>query len=353
MPLTRRQQVLGGVLIAVVVLTLAILWRVLGAIFFAITVAYVLYPVRRRLVRRGASDRVAATVATVVGFTAAVALVVPLIYTLYARRSVLVDLIERIPTEETIALFGYTYVVDVSQLLDSAQDALVSLAVGIARASPVLALKAFLFVFLVYALLYGGRNLHGATRRLVPPEYHDIVMAMHHRVRDTLYALYVLQAATAFATFCAALALFLALGYGQAVTLAILAGILQFIPVLGPSILIVAIAAFEVMAGNIASATIVTILGLIFVGFLPDAIIRPRLASITTGMPASLYFIGFTGGTLSLGVVGIIAGPLVVALLVEAAELVTTERNNHQSTLDAVPDVPPRDGGEGEGENDS
>jgi predicted PurR-regulated permease PerM len=318
------------------VLTLAILWRVLGAIFFAITVAYVLYPVRRRLVRRGAGDRVAAAAATVVGFVVALALIAPLAYALYARRDAFIALIERIPAEVTVTLFGFTYVQDVSELLAGAEDAIVDFAVGVAGAAPVLALKAFLFVFLVYALLYAGRDLHSATRRLVPPEYHDIVMAVHHRVRDTLYALYVVQAATAFATFCAGFVVFALLGYDGAFTLAILAGVLQFIPVLGPSIVVVAIAAFEVMAGNVAAAASVTILGLVVVGFLPDAIVRPRLASISTGMPASLYFVGFTGGTLSLGVVGIIAGPLVVALLVEVAELVTTERNNHQTTLDDV-----------------
>ncbi len=44
---------------------------------------------------------------------------------------------------------------------------------------------------------------------------------------------------------------------------------------------------------------------------------RPKLARYTTGLPASLYFVGFTGGVLTLGVIGFIAGPVVIALLVE------------------------------------
>jgi predicted PurR-regulated permease PerM len=59
---------------------------------------------------------------------------------------------------------------------------------------------------------------------------------------------------------------------------------------------------------------------------MPDALIRPRLAALTTGMPASLYFIGFTGGVLSVGVVGVIAGPLVIALLAETVQLLSPER---------------------------
>jgi hypothetical protein len=50
----------------------------------------------------------------------------------------------------------------------------------------------------------------------------------------------------------------------------------------------------------------------------------------TADLPASLYFVGFTGGVLTLGAVGIIAGPLAIALLVEAVSLLG----------DAVPDDP-------------
>jgi predicted PurR-regulated permease PerM len=35
----------------------------------------------------------------------------------------------------------------------------------------------------------------------------------------------------------------------------------------------------------------------------------------------SLYFVGFVGGVLTLGAIGIIAGPLIVAILVEVVEL--------------------------------
>jgi predicted PurR-regulated permease PerM len=52
-------------------------------------------------------------------------------------------------------------------------------------------------------------------------------------------------------------------------------------------------------------------------------------------MPGSLYFIGFTGGLLSVGAVGVIAGPLLVALLSESITLLSEERDGGQTTLDA------------------
>jgi predicted PurR-regulated permease PerM len=137
----------------------------------------------------------------------------------------------------------------------------------------------------------------------------------------------------AFGTFRVAWGLFAALGYRGAFALAVVAGILQFVPVVGPSIVVGAIAAADFAGGDTVGATLVLVLGLVLVGFLPDAVIRPRLARYTTGMAASLYFVGFTGGVLSLGLVGFIAGPVVVALLLEAANLLATERAPEQQQL--------------------
>ena len=333
MALTRRQQVLGGLLVGTGLLTLVLLANVIETVFFAITVAYVLYPIRRRLYDRGVPRRIAAAVAAGVGFVFAIAVVTPIVFVLYLRRDELLKFIQNIPGELTIELLGFSYPVDMSLWLVRARDAVVEAGINIAGAAPVLALKAFLFVILLFGLLLRPGNVRRAAVRIVPGEYHDVVFALHHRVRDTLYALYVLQAATAFGTFVVAYAVFWALGYEAVFSLSVFAGVLQFIPVLGPSILVAAIAAGQLMAGDVVAAVLVVVFGLVLIGFLPDAVIRPRLATVTTGMPASLYFVGFTGGTLTIGVVGVIAGPLVVALLVEVVELVTNERTTVQQTL--------------------
>lgn len=353
MSLTRRQQVLGGLFVAVTLLALTILSRVLGTVFFAITVAYVLYPVRRALFERGVPRRVAAAAATAVGFVFVVLVVAPLLVALYVRRGDLFAFLQQVPSELPVTVLEMTYVIDVSQLLVRARDAVVSLGVAIGSATPVLALKGFLFLILVYGLLVRPGNVRQATMRVVPGEYHDVTLSLHRRVRDTLYALYVLQAATALGTFVVAYVVFAVLGYDAAFTLAFLSGLLQFIPVVGPSLLVVLVAAGQVLAGEVTAAVIVTVVGLVFVGFLPDALIRPRLASLTTGMPASLYFVGFTGGTLTLGVVGVIAGPLIVALLVQVVEIITEERTSVQQTFDDTavtpPPAPETDAGPGPG----
>ena len=322
----KRVTVLAGLLAGLLVLSLVLLRAVFGTIFFAITVAYVLNPVRTRLVDHGLSARIAATIATGLAFVGAALVVLPLVVVLYIRRQDLVDFVRTVPAEVVVELGGVRYPIELATYTDRITSALGSLAFDVARVAPALAFKLFLFVLLVYALLIRPDEISAALLRPVPREYHDVVMSMHRRVKSALYAIYVLQAATAFGTFLLAYVFFTIFGYDAAFSLSVISGILQFIPIVGPSIVILALAAFEVTLGNTVTALLVAAVGLFFVGFLPDAVIRTQLASLTAEMSGSLYFIGFTGGILSIGIVGVIAGPVLVAMLAEAGQLLGSER---------------------------
>jgi predicted PurR-regulated permease PerM len=321
----RRRRVLLGAFVVLAILATLVLSQVLATVFFAVTVAYVLYPVRQMIRHRGWGRRVSAGVATLVGFLAVVIAALPIIGALYARRLTFVSFVRELPAEIPVSAFGFEFAVDVSVVRTRAQSVLTDVAVDLAAAAPVIALKATLFVLLVYALLWRPHEIRATTFELVPSVYHDIVEGFHRRVRDTLYAIYVLQAATAFGTFCIAYGVFAALGYDSVLVLAVLAGILQFVPIIGPSVLVILLGIYQVTLGNPSGAVLVVGFGLVLIGFLPDALIRPRLASYTAGMPGSLYFVGFVGGVLTIGVVGFIAGPLAVAVLLEAGQQLSTE----------------------------
>ncbi|WP_135664360.1 AI-2E family transporter [Halorhabdus rudnickae] len=326
MTLPRRTLALVGLLGLLSVLAVFTLWRVFGTIFFAVTVAYVLYPVRQRLVRRGIGPRIAAAASTAIAFGFAAVVVTPIAYSLYARRSAFFEMVASLPQEFSVTFLETTYSIDLSTVVTTARNLAADVAIDAASAAPVLALKFFLFVLLVYALLLKPKMPARALRRTVPPNYYDVVEALHERLRDTLYGLYVLQGATGLGTFVLALPVFFALGYDAAITLAVLSGILQFIPIIGPSVLIGVLVVIEVLAENVTQAVLVAVVGLVFVAGLPDILVRPRLSEIAADLPGSLYFIGFTGGVLTMGAIGIIAGPIVVALLSESVELLANER---------------------------
>ncbi len=75
----RRRRVLLGLFAATGIVATLVLVEVIATVFFAITVAYVIYPVRQLVVDRGRGRRVAAAVATLAAFLAGSAAVLPIL----------------------------------------------------------------------------------------------------------------------------------------------------------------------------------------------------------------------------------------------------------------------------------
>ncbi|MCU4925961.1 AI-2E family transporter [Halobacteria archaeon AArc-dxtr1] len=319
--------VLAAVVLLLAALTGVILLEVLGTILFALTVAYVLLPVHKWLVRRGLSAWTAAVSATVLGFVGAIAVFSPIFVTLYLRLDELEALVRSLPEEVTLAAFGETVVVEAGEVQSVVLAWLSDTAIAFAAALPVLAIKFALFVILLFALLLKGEEAGRAAIAPIPHEYRYIATALAARTRKTLYAIYVLQIATSAVTLLVGYPLFWLLGYDMPFTLAMIAAILQFVPIIGPSLLIVPIAIYHITVGELVAAALVGVLGITLVAWMPDIAVRPRLARYSADLPGSLYFVGFTGGLFTLGPIGIVVGPLIVAVFVEAVDLLADEVN--------------------------
>jgi predicted PurR-regulated permease PerM len=181
-------------------------------------------------------ERWAAALVASGAFAVVVATIAPFGWVLYRRRRELFDPIRSIPASVTVPLGEFSYTVDTSVVLDFLQSSVRGAAVTIASAAPVIALELFLFAILLYALLLRPGAAGRAVLAMVPDNYRDIPVVMNRRVRETLYGIYVLQAATAAGTFVIALFVFFGLGHRAAVTLAVVTGFLQFAPVVGPGV---------------------------------------------------------------------------------------------------------------------
>ncbi|WP_418281866.1 AI-2E family transporter [Halorubrum sp. DTA98] len=346
--MTNRRWVLGGATVAAGAIAALLLREVVATVFFAMTVAYVLGPVRRRLRRRGHSRRVAAGLTSLAAFLAVTAVLAPLVVVLVVRIDGVIGFIESVPETATMSVLGFEYTVVTADVSTIAVSWVIGAGTAVASAAPVLLIKLALFAFVVYGLLSHENRTRHAVLALVPPGYRDLAAALDERARRTLYGLYVVQAATGFATFLVAIPVFVAFGYPSPIAFATLAGVLQFVPVVGPSVLIVGLAGYEITLGDPTGAVWILLVGGTFIAAAPDLLIRPRLAAETAELPGTLYFIGFVGGVLTVGPVGIIAGPLAVAVAAELATQLSTELNGVRVTENGDEG---HDGGESAGEN--
>ncbi|EJN59946.1 AI-2E family transporter [Halogranum rubrum] len=331
-----RQYVLGGLFVFVTLLAAALLADVLSTVFFSVTLAYLLIPVRQQLSHRGLSPRTASILTTLAAFFGTLALAAPFFVVLVLRLEGILLVLESLPDEVVVELVGFTYTVTIEEVSTFFVGLGRTFARVAATAAPVLLVKFTLFGLLVFSLLHHQNDARTAMLALVPPTYRDVAEALNRRTRETLFAIYVLQAATALGTFVIALPVFFALGYEFPLTLAAISAVLQFIPIVGPSVLLAVLAGWHVIAEQVTQALLVFFVGGLFIAWLPDILIRPRLAKETANLPGSLYFVGFVGGLLSLGPIGFIAGPLVVALVIELANLLAAELRDDVVGMDAL-----------------
>lgn len=317
-----RQKLLGVLLASLLVLCYVVLSAILGIVIFSITVAYVLFPVRRALADRGLSPRLASAAATLLAFLAVTVVLFPVVIAIYQRRAALIGAVSSLPETVAIDFAGISTEIELAPVVESLTGTLRAFTLELAVAIPELLLGVAVFVFVVYGILYKPRAVSTAVYEVVPPDYHDILDRLHVRTRDTLYSIYVIQAATAFGTFLIAAVVFFVLGYESVLWLAFFAGLLQFLPVIGPSVLVLGLAGVDLVFNGLpARAAAVLVIGLLFIAVLPDLFIRPKLAEQTGDFSSTLYFVGFIGGILTVGTIGFILGPLVVALLVEVVNM--------------------------------
>lgn len=310
---TSRKQVLTGVLLVTILLAVAVLSEVIWTTFFAVTVAYVLIPGVNWLRDRGVPSPWASILATLAVTSVVLAVLALVGFVVYRRIGAVADFVATFPAEITLEAFGFSRVISVGAMTDAAVADVSNYAVSLAAALPTISLKIAVFAFVVFGLLLSHETVEEAILSAIPPSYTDLAEAFGERTRNTLYAIYVLQVATGVGTFFIALPVFFLLGYEITFTLAFLSGALQFLPIVGPSILLAVLAIYEIGVGNMVGAVLVLTVGGFFIAWVPDIVIRPRLASYTGRLPGTLYFIGFIGGLLTVGAVGIIAGPLAVA----------------------------------------
>jgi len=308
----------GGRALAAVVLA-----EVLRTVVFAVTVAYVLYPICQWLVGRGLSRRIACVGTTVIAFVAAAILVVPLLYVLYRRRAELIEILEQIPDVVPISVGGFELVIEMVPYVAAAEVWVRQVALALA-AAPRLVLE-----LVVFTSSCTGSSIDRVRSK--PP---SSVWSRRSTTTSRRGSTSGRERRCTRSTSCRrrrprgrpcshSFVVFWALGYGSPVLLAVIAGVLQFIPIIGPSVLVVALAVGDLLVEETGRAIAVLVLGLVLVSFVPDAVIRTQLADWTGRISPGLYFVGFVGGILTLGAVGLIVGPLVVSLLLEVIDMLS------------------------------
>ena len=323
-----RRQLLWVVGLLVTVVAAFVLSAVIKTVIVAIAASYVLLPAHRWIIRRGLKPYWSAMVATVVGVVGTLSIALPIGFVLYVRREVIVDFLQRLSGEVTLLVVSEQPVVlDVGGIRESIVPELSELAVSFAQSLSTVSAKFVVFAFVVFAVLYYHENLSGMAFGPVPSEYHGAIERVHHRVRGVLFGHYVLALVGAGVTYALGLVVFIGLGYEIPFFLALVGAVLWILPYVSAAPLVFLLTITHVLSGELMMAVTIGVVGAIVLVAAPRVIVQAtkRRLGEPLGLDHVMYFVGFVGGGLTIGIVGVVLGPLALAVLTGLSESVAPE----------------------------
>ena len=177
-------------------------------------------------------------------------------------------------------------------------------------------------VVTVFFFLRDGKELMGWLCEVLPfhQERQRLLMErMHMVVRATVYGVGIVALTEGLLGGLA----FWALGLPTPVLWGTVITIMAFLPVLGASVVWAPAAIMLAMQGAYLKAILLTVWGIVAIGFLVDYVLRTLLIGRGAQLHVLLVFFSVLGGIAAFGLVGIVAGPLIMATglaLIESAK---------------------------------
>jgi predicted PurR-regulated permease PerM len=195
-----------------------------------------------------------------------------------------------------------------------------SVVTTVAGATTTTLLSLFVFLFTVFAVL-ANRAAAGAWLRAHIPMRTEHLERLSRAFFETGRGLIVGQGMTALSQAVIALVAFLSLGVPRALALGLLTGIAALVPMFGPALVWVPVAAGLALAGRTGAAAIMAGVGVLIIGSV-DNIARPIFARYAhLELPTVVLLVSIFGGLSVLGPGGLILGPLFVRLAIEALRI--------------------------------
>jgi predicted PurR-regulated permease PerM len=323
------------IMMAILVATLIIFWKLLDVVVLAISIAIVLFPLHTYCMRY-ANRYLSAALITVFVFVALVAAAILCISVLSQNSGTLqevVDTIERWVQNPSTdpRVFGLPVErVQVSTWLEQAKSIFFRYWTMLFSDLTTIALKILIFFGSLYVLLVHGEHIKKRIMAGVPESIRIRMQKMADGIVDTLYAIYIVHIGIAALTFVIAIPFFWFLGYGNILFYSFLTAFCELIPVLGSSIVFIFLGTYALSIGDINGVLILFFFGYIGVSALPEIYVRPVLMGRRVKLHPLLMLIGFFGGLITMGMAGFVLGPVVIVLLFNGYKILIEERKDNE-----------------------
>jgi predicted PurR-regulated permease PerM len=300
-------------------------------VFLGMTIAVTVYPLQERLLQRRRLARhpgVAAALLTALVMTVVVGLLAFLLFVVGSRvLELLRSAADRYQHGGTTGLLGDDVIaflnrsgLDTASLQRRLGELLRDLAATLGKSvtTVITATFSLIFVFVFtaltsYYLLVEGREGTAWLAEVIPLPDGE-VWELARNVRDVTRAMLFGTGVTAIYQGVVAFIGYWIFGVDSPVVWAALTGVASFLPAVGTALVWVPISLFVLFSHHPAEGIGLLIWGSLAIVFVADYILRPKLVGTRMRMNDLLVFIAIFGGVEAFGLLGVVVGPIAVAL---------------------------------------
>ena len=192
--------------------------------------------------------------------------------------------------------------------------------------------EVFFIIFTMYYLFRDGEQIRGALYGVLPLERaqaHEIFTRTRDVVSASVYGVLLIALIQGALGGLA----FWALGLPSALLWAVVMTLLSLIPMAGAFVVWVPAAAYLALTGAYGRAALLTAWGALVIGS-ADNFLRPKLVGEKTKLHELLIFFSVLGGLQVFGVLGLVLGPVVVAITLALLDVFRQAERPAEETLD-------------------
>ena len=194
-------------------------------------------------------------------------------------------------------------------------------------------LSIIIFFLTLSMLLYYGESIWNAILRSLSPKLLDAVNRLSEISSNTIYALIIVQISAAILSFLLAIPFFWLLGVEDILLFSTMIGFAMLIPLIGAQIMILILALYFLSIGDINGSIIMLLVGYPLLSGWIDFYYRPFMMGRRVAVHPVIMMIGIFAGVPFMGIVGFIVGPVLIALVVIGAQIVSQEYCPPESTI--------------------
>lgn len=332
---TTRYDLLTIIVIFLILLTVFVVYFPLASpIILGMTLAVVLYPLHQKFCQH-MKEPASAALVTLIAFLVIAGLLYLLVSILISGSGMVFGMISTIIAWlGSLAPDSLLPGAAMGNALDMVITVLKGFLLPLIVNVPAMVFFTFLFFASVFLFLLKGPAVAREIHESLPGRLNASIEKISGLTVNTLYAIYIVTVEIALLTFLLALPVFYLLGYPGYLQLAIVAGISQFIPIIGPFIVIAFIVLFELASGDIPGALFAIFIIYPVILWLPGSYIRARLMGKRVAIHPILLMVGIIGGISLMGIPGLIFGPFFLALLISAYKILIDQMKMVKETGD-------------------